>query len=778
MGKQALKRIYTKLLTLPSDNETGFCHSRCFILYKKVDCYTCNYINIYPGSDMKDKYNPLKIQSKIYRSPLNLVLIIGLSVFLAEALIMTVLSFICPISFQTWAFLDATLLVLILSPVLYFFGFKPLISHINERKKAEETTQLAYAELRQVFHTAADGIRLIDNENNILRVNETFARMSGFSKEEARGKKCYEVFPGPQCHTERCSLKRIMNGEEHIEFEAIRIRRDGTGIPCIVTATAFRDPSGKFIGIVEDFKDITIRKSAEIALKKSEEKLNAMLSSINDYIVMIDKGFNIIWANDIAKETFGQNIIGEKCYSVFFERTECCENQPCFVARAFADSKPHENDIDITTKDGKSLYFHCTSNVALRDKEGEPSGVLVISRDITESKRLERQLLQAQKMEAIGQLAGGIAHDFNNILTAIVGYGHLLQSELAMNSSEEVKEYVDYILKSAKRAANLTHALLAFSRTQIIHTKPVNINEIILVLEKLLVRVIGEDIELVTNLIGEDLIVMADTTQIEQVLMNLATNARDAMPDGGSLIIRTSRAKIDEEVSNVYGFGRTGEYALISVEDTGEGMDEKTKERIFDPFFTTKEVGKGTGLGLAMVYGIVKQHDGFINVYSEIGKGTTFKIYLPLIESKPQQERMIEQIKVSGGNETIFIIEDDIHVRDLTKIILERAGYKVLEASDGQEAINIFRERPNGVDLVILDVIMPRKNGKEVYDELKKIKPDIKVLFTSGYTSDIVHRKGILKEKQNFILKPVSPHTLLKTVRSILDKGLENSRTS
>ncbi len=681
----------------------------------------------------KDTYLKIKTQNKIYRSPLGLVFIIGLSVFLAEALIMTILSFVCPISIQTWAFLDAALLVLILSPVLYFFGFRPLLSHVNERKKAEETTQLAYAELRQVFHTAADGIRLIDKDCNILRVNETFAKMSGVSKEEAKGKKCYEVFSGQQCHTEQCSLKRIMNGEEHIEFEAVRIRKDGTGIPCIVTATPFRDPAGKFIGIVEDFKDITIRKKAEIALKKSEEKLNAMLSSINDYMVMIDRGFNIIWANDIAKDTFGQNIIGEKCYAVFFERTESCENQPCFVARAFEDSKPHENDIDITTKEGKTLYFHCTANVALRDKDGEPSGILVISRDITESKRLERQLLQAQKMEAIGQLAGGIAHDFNNILTAIVGYGHLLQSELALNSSEEINDYIDYILKSAKRAANLTHALLAFSRTQIIHTKPVNINEIIIVLEKLLVRLIGEDIELVTNLTEEDLIVMADTTQIEQALMNLATNARDAMPDGGTLIIRTSKANIVEEVSNAYGFGRTGEYAVISVEDTGEGMDEKTKERIFDPFFTTKEVGKGTGLGLAMVYGIVKQHDGFINVYSELGKGSTFKIYLPLIKSKPQQERKIEQIMLSGGNETIFVIEDDIHVRDLTKKILERAGYKVLEASDGQEAINVFSKNASGVDLVILDVIMPRKNGKEVYEELKRIKPDIKVLPVASH---------------------------------------------
>ncbi len=680
---------------------------------------------------------------------------------------MALLSFFPHISTRTWVFFDSALLVLVVSPVLYFFGFRPLLTHINERKKAELITKSAYAELRQVFHTAADGIRLIDNDFTILRVNETFAQMSGFTKEEAKGKRCYEVFPGPQCHTTLCSLHRVSAGEERIEFETFRENRSKERIPCIVTATPFRSPDGEMIGIVEDFRDITKRKKAEWALKESEEKLSAVLQSISDSMMMVDRDFNIIWTNDAVKNFFGYDPSGRKCYEVFFNSTEPCGSSPCHMIKAFQDGRMHEQDTQLFSKDGKPAYFHCTATVSLRDKEGKATGVLVIARDITESKKLEQQLMQAQKMEAIGQLAGGIAHDFNNILTAIVGYGHLLQAEMVPD--ETLQSYVSYILNSAQRAASLTHALLAFSRTQIINTKPVNVNEIILVLEKLLIRLIGEDIELSTHLAGEDLIVMADTTQIEQVLMNLATNARDAMPDGGSLIITTDPVTLDDGFIETYGFGRHGDYAMISVADTGHGMDNTTKERIFEPFFTTKEVGKGTGLGLAMVYGIVKQHDGFINLYSEPGKGTTFKVYLPLIKAKEEHSELVEHPVIAGGSETILVIEDDVHVRDLTRKVLERAGYRVIEAADGREAGRVFRDHKDIIDLVVLDVIMPKKNGKQVYIDIKKERPDIKVLFTSGYTADIIHKKGILKDSQNFILKPVAPNVLLKTVRDILN---------
>ena len=290
-------------------------------------------------------------------------------------------------------------------------------------------------------------------------------------------------------------------------------------------------------------------------------------------------------------------------------------------------------------------------------------------------------------------------------------------------------------------------------------------------MEKLLLRIIGEDIQLKTILAEKDLIVMADSGQMEQILMNLATNARDAMPDGGVLTMGTETMRMDTEYIKTHGYGKPGEYVLVSVTDTGAGMDEKTRERIFEPFFTTKEIGKGTGLGLAMVYGIVKQHKGYINVYSEIGKGTTFKIYLPLVETNIVEEaKTKEVITLIGGTETILLAEDDIEVRKLMRNVLEEFGYKIIEAEDGEDAVNKFAENRDSVQLLILDVVMPNKNGKEAYEDIKKLRADVRALFISGYTANIIHERGILEEGINFISKPVSPGELLKTVREVLDK--------
>ncbi len=417
-----------------------------------------------------------------------------------------------------------------------------------------------------------------------------------------------------------------------------------------------------FLPLIRHFAERTCNeetklKLAEDAFKRSEEKLDAILQSIGDHMGMIDKDLNIIWVNDFAKKTFGSDITGKKCYTVYHKRTEPCEPFPCFALRAFQDGNIHTLDNSLVSRDNKTIYFHCTANAAVRDKDGNPTGVLVISRDTTESKKLEQQLIQAQKMEAVGQLAGGIAHDFNNILTAIIGYGSLLQME--KSKDDPLNNYVEHILHSAQRAANLTQALLAFSRKQVISPKPVNVNEIIMVLKRLLSGLIGEDVELATILTDKDLSVMVDPTQMEQVLMNLATNARDAMPDGGNLIISTDIVRIDEAFINSHGYGRNGNFALISVEDTGLGINSKTKERIFEPFFTTKEVGKGTGLGLAAVYGIITQHDGYIDVSSETGKGTIFKIYLPLIRTKTEDEETEAFPEFRGNAGTVLIAEDD-----------------------------------------------------------------------------------------------------------------------
>jgi len=417
-------------------------------------------------------------------------------------------------------------------------------------------------------------------------------------------------------------------------------------------------------------------------------------------------------------------------------------------------------------KNGSLIWVNLTVSL-VRDLQGSPAYFISVVEDISEHKKLEEQLFQAQKMEAIGQLAGGIAHDFNNLLTAVIGYGHLLKAEVTKD--EQASSYVNQILSASERAAVLTNELLTFSRKQIIRPQPVDLNNTIREVEKLLSRIIGEDIEFTTILSDKDLTITADSTQIEQLLLNLATNARDAMPDGGSIIISTDRVELGMEFIKVYGYGKPGPYALIAFEDTGTGMDERTKERIFEPFFTTKAVGKGTGLGLAMVYGIIKQHEGYINAYSEPGKGTTFKIFLPLIQAKAEDKQPAGVSPVIAGTETILIGEDDLYVRKFIKEMLLKNGYTIFEAVDGEDAVRVFSANQNEINLVILDVIMPKKNGKDVYNEIIKMNPGMKVIFISGYSSDIIHKRGILEEKLDIISKPIMPDELLTKVRRILD---------
>jgi len=383
-----------------------------------------------------------------------------------------------------------------------------------------------------------------------------------------------------------------------------------------------------------------------------------------------------------------------------------------------------------------------------------------------EKEHLQEQLRHAQKMEAIGTLAGGIAHDFNNILTAIMGFGGLIQMKIPKGSP--ISSHVEQILDSSQRAASLTKNLLVFSRKQLSTPNPLNLNESISNLKKLLGRLIKEDIEFKVELCKNDLIVMADQGQLDQIFMNLVTNAKDAMPKGGVLTISTGAVKLPPHIVVTSQARNLGGYALISVTDTGIGIDEKTKEKIFDPFFTTKEVGKGTGLGLSMIYGIVKQHEGYIDVKSEIGKGTTFNIYLPLIDSIFEKQKEKASHPPKRGTETILVADDEPAVGSLVKKILEEFGYKVLEARDGEKAIEQFLKHKDDIHLLLLDVIMPKKNGKEAYDAIRKIKPEVKAVFISGYSDEIIDEQAIL-EGLNFIGKPVSPEELLFKIREVLD---------
>lgn len=385
----------------------------------------------------------------------------------------------------------------------------------------------------------------------------------------------------------------------------------------------------------------------------------------------------------------------------------------------------------------------------------------------TEKQHIERQLRESQKMEAVGQLAGGVAHDFNNMLTAIISYGNVLQ--MKMQAEDPLRRHVERILSVSERAATLTQSLLAFSRKRPISLQPLNLNKVVENVEKLLVRLTTEDIEFRTHLTSEEPVIMGDAGQIEQVLMNLVTNAKDAMPERGLLTIETNIIELDQAFVSAHGDGEAGVYALLSVVDSGLGMDAETASKVFEPFFTTKETGKGTGLGLAVVYGIVKQHKGIINLNSQPGLGTTFKLYFPLIRATAGEKEPVALQTPTGGAETILLAEDDEDVRDVTKSVFEDFGYTVIAAADGDEAINKFMQNKDRIDILITDVIMPLKNGREVYKKISEEKPGIKALFTSGYTADIITRKGLIDEGVPFISKPVSPTILLKKVRKVLD---------
>ncbi len=425
--------------------------------------------------------------------------------------------------------------------------------------------------------------------------------------------------------------------------------------------------------------------------------------------------------------------------------------------------------------DGRHVLLE-TLKTPFYDRDGELLGLIGISRDISERKHAEEernklagQLQQAQKMEAVGQLAGGIAHDFNNILTAIIGYSQIIL--MRMDKENKLRHFVEQVFISAERAADLTKDLLAFSRKQVLHTHPIDLCQILDGLGKMLDRLIPEDIEFRTAHVDREMTVLADKGQIEQVIMNLVTNARDAMPRGGVLTVDISQTCMDEKFVHAHGFGEAGDYALISVTDSGHGMDAETQRRIFEPFFTTKEVGKGTGLGMAIIYGIIKQHNGYVNVYSEVGRGTTFKIYLPLCFSNGGVARNVHQVdNAMGGNETILLVEDDETVRSLHRTILEEAGYAVMEAADGGDAFDKFMSSPSRIDMVVTDVIMPKKDGKSLFREIEEVCPGIKVLFMSGYTRDIVIDRGVLDDELNFLAKPVMPLELLGRVRQILDR--------
>ncbi len=634
-----------------------------------------------------------------------------------------------------------------------------------EFKKSEATSR----KLADIFQYTHIGVA-VGTANGLFEImNPAYAEMHCYTIGELIGRPVADVYP-PETSPQLPGILRQVNEKGYLAYETFHIQKNGLIFPVQVEAYAVKDEKGNVLYQIATVQNIVESKRAKDALQASEKKFRDLLQDIQLVAVMLDRNGKITFCNDYLLGITGwtgEEVLSKNWFDLFVP-----EDVRDSVKSLFQDgiaegniSSHYENPI--VTREG-SLRLILWDNTVLRDHEGNVIGTASIGVDVTEQRKIEEHLRQSQKIEAIGLLAGGVVHDFNNILTSIMGYGSLLNEKIPVTSP--LHPYVSHIIASSERAASLTNSLLAFSRKQVIDLRPLNINDIVLGIKQILDRLIGEDIEFKAMTASNDLIVNADKNQIEQVLINLATNARDAMPNGGRLTVTTEEVEVDEQLIRMYRYSEAGKYAVISVSDTGKGIDEKIKDHIFDPFFTTKEVGKGTGLGLAMVYGTIKQHNGFVNVDSKPGEGTIVRIYLPLALSRVRVQEKESSAPFSLGNETILLVEDNDDVREVTKIMLQELGYAVIEAVDGEHAVRLFRENKNSVQLVVSDILMPKQSGGDVHNELKKIKPDVKVLFISGYSADILTQKGIIGESVNFISKPLRPAALSRKLREVLDK--------
>ncbi len=651
---------------------------------------------------------------------------------------------------------------------------------ITEWKRAEEELQKAHRRLSDIIDLLPDATFVVDREKRVVAWNKAIEEMTGVKKEEILGKGDYAYAVPFYGKPRPIDIDLVFERDEEIERTYDHVQRDGSklsievhvpkvyggrGAHLSATASPLFDREGNIVGAIESIRDTTEQKRIEKALQESEERYRTAIESSNDGVALVREGRHI-YVNRKFLDIFGYRSLEEvvgKTHHLTVHPDDLERVVSYNRRRQRGEAVPDRYEFKGLRKNGDIIYIE--ASVTGTTYQGEPISLAFI-RDVTERKSLEAQLRQAQKMEAIGTLAGGVAHDFNNILMVLMGYANLLQ--MKMDRCDPLRVYVDQILASTAKAANITQSLLAFGRKQVLEMKPYKITTIVEDVEKLLQRLMPEDIELTIEL-GDDATVTADLTQVEQLLMNLATNARDAMPRGGKLGIKTQRVKIGEEFRRTYGFGKPGPYVLLSVSDTGIGMDKKTQEKVFEPFFTTKEPGKGTGLGLSIVYGIIKQHNGYINVSSRPGEGSTFLLYLPEVKERPRETRSAVR-EAKGGRETLLLAEDNADIRAVTSDILKVLGYTVIEAVNGRDAVEKFGEHRDEIKLVILDVVMPEKNGKEAYEEIRSVRHDVKALFMSGYTGDIVLGKGVFGKTLDYISKPIAPNDLLQKVRNILDR--------
>ena len=632
------------------------------------------------------------------------------------------------------------------------------------RRRAEDKLRESEDRFRDLVEHSQDLVCTHDLEGRILSVNPWAATVLGYGTEELL----------------RMNFRDLLVPEVRHEFgrylDEMRTHGTARGLMWVQTRKGERrlweyKNTLRTEGVAEPIvrgmaQDITERKRSEDALKESEGKFRLIFDNASDGILLADtNSMKFEMGNRKICEMLGYS--EEEIRHLRVSDIHPEKDLPYALAnfrKGATGGLEVGTDIPMKRKDG-SVFI---SDIAASSITFHGKRFLVgIFRDLTRERILQRQLQTAQRMESVGTLAGGIAHDFNNVLTVIVGFGEMLKLRIA--SDPKAVSDLDEILCAAERAAVLTRQLLTFARRQVVDPVNLDLNELMTGLVKLIRKVTREDIVIKTFPAERPVMIHADRGQVEQVLMNLALNARDAMPEGGQLVIETGVALLEEEYLKQYPYMMAGRHAVLSVSDTGIGMDEKTRERVFEPFFTTKGPDKGTGLGLAMVYGIVKQHNGFIHLYSEPGKGTTFRVYFLEVEAPADAKVVASQGVAHGGSETILLAEDNESVRHLTEQMLASFGYKVLIACDGEEAVDIFRRHGKEIAMAVLDVVMPKMGGKQAYDAMAKRSPELKVLFLSGYSANAIHESFVLLPGLSFLQKPFGPDALARKVREVLD---------
>jgi PAS domain S-box-containing protein len=646
----------------------------------------------------------------------------------------------------------------------------------NQLRISSRDLEKNLALLQGITEGTTDAVFVKDLSGRYLMINSSGARFLGRQVEDVIGKNDMELFV-PEVGRE--IMKRDRETLQKGETRTYEEFGTAAGVTRLYLATKgpFRDAGGQVVGLLGICREITDRKRAEEEIRVSQQKLRIHLEHTPLAVVEWDLDFRVTAWNPSAERMFGYSAaeaLGQHGHFIvptgYREKVDRVWRELLDQsARPAAPAPPRFGHNDNVTKDGRLISCEWY-NTPLVDDAGRVLGVASLVQDVTERVALEERLRQSQKMEAVGRLAGGVAHDFNNLLTVILGYTQILADGVPADSRQATS--TAQIKSAAERAAGITRQLLAFSRKQVLSPHIINLNDTMMNLDSLLRRLIGEDIEVLTVPASDLGSVKADPGQIEQVIMNLALNARDAMPHGGKLTIETANVQLDTSYATEHQPITPGRYVLLAVSDTGVGMSPEVQARIFEPFFTTKEVGKGTGLGLSTVYGIVKQSGGFIWVYSELGQGATFKIYLPRVDQTAETVTGDKRLSnVLRGTETILLVEDDPQLRQLTSSVLSHCGYKLLVATNPDEGLAIARADHNDIRLLITDVVMPGMNGRQLAEQISKISPSMKVLYISGYTNNAIVHYGVLDEGLWFLPKPFSLSALVGKVREILDSS-------